>query len=70
LLREAGKGRCKYATSVVVGEVAQDLFNRGLCLPSGTAKTDADLDRIISTIRRCRKGERKTKRYWMPVTGY
>jgi dTDP-4-amino-4,6-dideoxygalactose transaminase len=36
-------------------EVAEDLFNRGLCLPSGTAMTNADLDRIISIIRRCHK---------------
>jgi dTDP-4-amino-4,6-dideoxygalactose transaminase len=35
--------------------VAEDLFNRGLCLPSGTAMTESDLDRIISTIRRCHK---------------
>jgi dTDP-4-amino-4,6-dideoxygalactose transaminase len=44
-----------YAARVVGGEVAQDLFNRGLCLPSGTAMTNSDLDRIISIIRRCRK---------------
>ena len=37
------------------GEVAEDLFNRGLCLPSGTAMTNADLDRIISIIRNCHK---------------
>jgi len=30
--------------------VSEDLFNRGLCLPSGTAMTDNDLDRIISVI--------------------
>jgi len=37
------------------GEVAEDLFNHGLCLPSGTAMTDSDLDRILSAIRRCHK---------------
>jgi dTDP-4-amino-4,6-dideoxygalactose transaminase len=35
--------------------VAEDLFYRGLCLPSGTAMTGSDLDRINSIIRRCRK---------------
>jgi dTDP-4-amino-4,6-dideoxygalactose transaminase len=33
--------------------VAEDLFNRGLCLPSGTAMTESDLDLILSAIRRC-----------------
>jgi len=34
----------------VGGEVAEDLFERGLCLPSGTAMKDGDLDRVIETI--------------------
>ena len=38
---------------VVGGEVAEDLFNRGLCLPSGTAMTEADLERVIEVIRKC-----------------
>lgn len=49
------KAKGKYKARVVRGRVAEDLFNRGLCLPSGTAMTDSDLDRILSTIRRCRK---------------
>ena len=56
--RNAGKARKakgKYKARVVGGEVAEDLFNRGLCLPSGTAMTNDDLDRIISVIRSCRK---------------
>ena len=40
---------------VVVGGVAEDLFNRGLCLPSGTNMTNEDLDRVISVIRGCKK---------------
>jgi dTDP-4-amino-4,6-dideoxygalactose transaminase len=48
-------GTHSYAARVVGGKVAEDLFNRGLCLPSGTAMTEADLDRVISVIRRCRK---------------
>jgi dTDP-4-amino-4,6-dideoxygalactose transaminase len=34
----------------VGGSVSEDLFARGLCLPSGTAMTSEDLDRIIRTI--------------------
>ena len=39
-----------YKATVVGGEVAEDLFKRGLCLPSGTAMTNSDLDRVIDTI--------------------
>ena len=35
------------------GKVAEDLFRRGLCLPSGTAMNDEDIDRIISVILSC-----------------
>ena len=35
---------------VVGGDVSEDLFERGLCLPSGTAMTNSDLDRVIETI--------------------
>ncbi|MCF8074948.1 MAG: DegT/DnrJ/EryC1/StrS family aminotransferase [Desulfotignum sp.] len=35
----------------VGGKVSEDLFNRGLCIPSGTAMTSEDLDRIIRTIK-------------------
>jgi dTDP-4-amino-4,6-dideoxygalactose transaminase len=38
----------------VGGEVAEDLFNRGLCLPSGTAMNEEDLERVASIIKRCR----------------
>jgi dTDP-4-amino-4,6-dideoxygalactose transaminase len=37
----------------VGGRVSEDLFQRGLCLPSGTAMTDSDLARVIEVIRRC-----------------
>ncbi len=33
------------------GEVSREFFERGLCLPSGTAMTDADMDRVCSVIR-------------------
>ncbi|MEN9637699.1 MAG: hypothetical protein RL077_6103 [Verrucomicrobiota bacterium] len=34
------------------GEVAEDLFNRGLCLPSGSNLTEADLARVVAVVRR------------------
>jgi dTDP-4-amino-4,6-dideoxygalactose transaminase len=48
-------GKAKYQARVVGGHVAEDLFNRGLCLPSGTAMTEQDLDRIISGIVECKR---------------
>ena len=35
------------------GEVAEDLFARGLCLPSGSNLSDEDLDCVISAIVKC-----------------
>ena len=32
------------------GEVSADLFDRGLCLPSGSNLTDEELDRVIQAI--------------------
>ena len=43
-----------YPCRVVGGEVAKDLFERGLCLPSGTAMTDGDLERVVEVILNCR----------------
>ena len=40
---------------MVGGEVAEELFDRGLCLPSGTAMTEEDLDRVIDVVIGCRK---------------
>ncbi|MBN2568015.1 MAG: aminotransferase class I/II-fold pyridoxal phosphate-dependent enzyme [Deltaproteobacteria bacterium] len=40
----------RYAARVVGGSVAEDLFNRGLCLPSGTAMTDGELERVVDTM--------------------
>lgn len=53
--QEPGKAKKRYAVRAVGGEVAEDLFNRGLCLPSGTAMTTEDLDRVISVILSCKK---------------
>jgi dTDP-4-amino-4,6-dideoxygalactose transaminase len=41
----------RYKARVIGGEVAEDLFNRGLCLPSGTAMTDEDLNRVVEVIK-------------------
>ena len=37
----------------VGGEVAEDLFDRGLCLPSGSNLSDEDLHRVIDAIVKC-----------------
>ena len=39
---------------VIGGTVAEELFQKGLCLPSGTAMTNTDLQRIGHAIRRLR----------------
>ena len=36
------------------GAVAEDLFARGLCLPSGSNLTEADLERVVGVVRRLR----------------
>jgi hypothetical protein len=43
------------------GKMAEDLFKRGLCLPSGTAMTEGDLDRVIDTILNNHKKAQKTQ---------
>ena len=48
-----GKPQCK--CRVIGGNVAEDLFNRGLCLPSGTAMTHSDQNRTIETIQSCHR---------------
>ena len=35
------------------GSVSADLFNRGLCLPSGSQMTYNDLERVVGTIKSC-----------------
>jgi len=35
------------------GAVAADLFERGLCLPSGTGMTDGDIVRVVDAVRSC-----------------
>ncbi|HVV72774.1 MAG TPA: DegT/DnrJ/EryC1/StrS family aminotransferase [Verrucomicrobiae bacterium] len=35
------------------GSVSEELFETGLCLPSGSAMTESDLERVSQAIRRC-----------------
>jgi pyridoxal phosphate-dependent aminotransferase EpsN len=35
------------------GAVAEAIFERGLCLPSGSSLSDADLDRVCAVVRSC-----------------
>jgi dTDP-4-amino-4,6-dideoxygalactose transaminase len=37
------------------GSVSEDLFRRGLCLPSGTKMTEEDLGRVVKVIKNCFK---------------
>ena len=38
------------------GSVSEDLFSRGLCLPSGTQLSNKDLERIAGIVKGCQKG--------------
>ena len=51
--QQTARSKKRSPARVVGGEVAEDLFNRGLCLPSGTAMTKQDIDRIVKIIRKC-----------------
>src|SRR5205807_2508352 len=43
------------SSEVVGGTVSEELFERGLCLPSGSNLSDADRSEIADTVRRCWK---------------
>jgi pyridoxal phosphate-dependent aminotransferase EpsN len=38
------------------GAVAEDLFARGVCLPSGSGMSDADQDRVVAAVREALRG--------------
>lgn len=40
----------EFSSSLKEGSVSEDLFNRGVCLPSDTKMSDEDLDRVISIV--------------------
>lgn len=43
---------CDFITAKEDGtSVAEDIFNRGLCLPSDIKNTRADMERIIKVVR-------------------
>jgi dTDP-4-amino-4,6-dideoxygalactose transaminase len=44
----------QYEARMVGGAVSEDLFRRGLCLPSGTSMTQEDLERVIRIVKGCR----------------
>jgi dTDP-4-amino-4,6-dideoxygalactose transaminase len=44
-----------YHCRVIDGSVSESLFSNGLCLPSGTALTKEDLDRVIEVVIRCHR---------------
>lgn len=46
-------GKRRFDCRLVGGGVARDLFDRGLCLPSGTAMSVADLNRVVGVIKGC-----------------
>ena len=33
------------------GSVSADIFDRGLCLPSGTGMSDEQIDRVVTLVR-------------------
>jgi dTDP-4-amino-4,6-dideoxygalactose transaminase len=35
------------------GSVSEALFGSGLCLPSGSSLTNADMDRVVTAVRDC-----------------
>lgn len=43
-----------FKARVVEGRVGENLFDRGLCLPSGTVMSDADMERVFKIILNCR----------------
>ncbi|BAZ68521.1 MAG: DegT/DnrJ/EryC1/StrS family aminotransferase [Pelatocladus maniniholoensis HA4357-MV3] len=48
---------CEY----IGGAVAEDLFRRGICLPSGSNLTNEDLERVISAIASVHYGNKKSQ---------
>lgn len=43
----------KFFSNLDEVSVSEDLFNRGVCLPSDTKMTDEDLNRVIDLVKRC-----------------
>ena len=43
----------KFFSDLKEGSVSEDLFNRGVCLPSDTNMIDEDLERVIDLVKCC-----------------
>jgi len=53
--KDNNQNKKTHPARVVGGSVSEDIFHRGLCLPSGTALTRDELNRIIDIILDCGK---------------
>lgn len=42
---------CDFVTTQASGNVGEDIFNRGLCLPSDIKNTEEDMDKIIAIVK-------------------
>lgn len=42
----------RYKARVAGGKVSEELFAKGLCLPSGTQMSEEDLDRVLAVLKR------------------
>ncbi len=60
-------GKRAYSARVVGGVVSEDLFERGLCLPSGTAMSLSDLERVVDIVRSQAVGVNAAKVIYTPV---
>jgi dTDP-4-amino-4,6-dideoxygalactose transaminase len=49
----------RHKARIVGGKVSEDLFERGLCLPSGTQMAEEDLDHITKAIKSCFKASQR-----------
>ncbi len=55
-LRQGNAQRVRHRARTVGGAVSEHLFERGLCLPSGTRMTEKDIDRVVRIIRKVHTG--------------
>ena len=44
----------RHKAKIVGGKVSEDLFERGLSLPSRTQMTEEDLNRVVNVLRCCK----------------
>ncbi|MDL1964758.1 MAG: DegT/DnrJ/EryC1/StrS family aminotransferase, partial [Deltaproteobacteria bacterium] len=47
--------KCAYYPHGIGESVCEGLFERGLCLPSGTAMMEGDIDRVVEVMLNCKK---------------